>query len=477
MDASSNSHAALLIGNSAAALGAQAAAPAQPAPGGERAPESRPGSDDFSNKMRDLQTSEPVRPASPATASSQPQKRPASAADAAADPPSASDSSLPAAPGVAPDSAAVGFTGPADGGQPLPVDGQPLPVDGQPLPDGEAATLTSPPAQPQALGDTSALAPALATAGSAAPESGTVLPATELPPVAAAATAPPQGLPGGDDVQPATATPAVAAAAGSAENPRPLPPGSQAPVSGRSDPAQAASLAATDTPLSAATGGDNPATGHGQAGDSQGRHPDQAAAAALRDILLPAQPAARGPAFADAVSLAASLPGTSAASSPPPALGDLLGQPNQGLAQQLLQPLAGQEQFAKGLGDRLTLLAGNGLQAARIQLHPAQLGALDVRIELDENQARVWFHAQHAATREALEQAMPRLRELFASQGMELLDAGVSGGQEQNAENHAAQQPPDWLASRRLAEDFDQSAFATRSERRLGAHRLLDVRA
>jgi flagellar hook-length control protein FliK len=38
----------------------------------------------------------------------------------------------------------------------------------------------------------------------------------------------------------------------------------------------------------------------------------------------------------------------------------------------------------------------------------------------------VWFGAQHADTRAAIQDALPRLREMFAASGMQLADAGVS---------------------------------------------------
>jgi flagellar hook-length control protein FliK len=48
-----------------------------------------------------------------------------------------------------------------------------------------------------------------------------------------------------------------------------------------------------------------------------------------------------------------------------------------------------------------------------------------VRIAVRDDQASVWFGSAHADTRAAIEQALPRLRELFASQGLALADAGV----------------------------------------------------
>jgi flagellar hook-length control protein FliK len=48
-----------------------------------------------------------------------------------------------------------------------------------------------------------------------------------------------------------------------------------------------------------------------------------------------------------------------------------------------------------------------------------------VHITMQAGQASVWFGATHADTRAALEQSLPRLRELFAGAGMPLTDSGV----------------------------------------------------
>lgn len=86
----------------------------------------------------------------------------------------------------------------------------------------------------------------------------------------------------------------------------------------------------------------------------------------------------------------------------------------------------GAQAWADELGTRLTILAERGGQhSASIRLSPEHLGPLEVRISVRDDQASVWFGAAHADTRAAIEQALPRLRELFASQGLSLADAGV----------------------------------------------------
>jgi flagellar hook-length control protein FliK len=86
----------------------------------------------------------------------------------------------------------------------------------------------------------------------------------------------------------------------------------------------------------------------------------------------------------------------------------------------------GSSEWADELSTRLTLMAERGHHTASLRLSPEHLGPLEIRISVTDDQASVWFGAAHADTRAAIEQALPRLRELFASQGLTLADAGVS---------------------------------------------------
>lgn len=95
----------------------------------------------------------------------------------------------------------------------------------------------------------------------------------------------------------------------------------------------------------------------------------------------------------------------------------------------ILEPGADQQAWAQGLGERLLMMAEKGQQSATLRLQPEQLGPLQIHIRVDEDGAsQVLFSAHHAQTREAIEQAMPRLRELFAEQGLNLAQADVDSG-------------------------------------------------
>jgi len=86
-----------------------------------------------------------------------------------------------------------------------------------------------------------------------------------------------------------------------------------------------------------------------------------------------------------------------------------------------------QQGWDEALGNRVTWLVGRNIQRADLQLNPPQLGPLEVRIRMDHDGTSVAFTSQHAAIREALEAAIPRLREMLGEQGVNLCDVDVSG--------------------------------------------------
>lgn len=79
----------------------------------------------------------------------------------------------------------------------------------------------------------------------------------------------------------------------------------------------------------------------------------------------------------------------------------------------------------QALSERVLWAANQKMQSAEIKLNPPQLGPIEVRIQMHQDQAQVSFTSQHAAVRDALEAALPRLREMFNASGFEL-DANVS---------------------------------------------------
>lgn len=86
----------------------------------------------------------------------------------------------------------------------------------------------------------------------------------------------------------------------------------------------------------------------------------------------------------------------------------------------------GQAGWDRALGEQVQWMVGNRLQGAEIRLNPAHLGPMEVRIQMQNDQANITFTAQHGVTREALEAAIPRLREMFGESGLQLNNVTVS---------------------------------------------------
>ncbi|KAB7627177.1 flagellar hook-length control protein FliK [Alkalilimnicola sp. S0819] len=86
--------------------------------------------------------------------------------------------------------------------------------------------------------------------------------------------------------------------------------------------------------------------------------------------------------------------------------------------------------FGQAVGERVSWMANQGLQQARIQLNPAHLGPLEISISVQDDQTQVAIVAQHAQTREALQADMPRLRDMLADQGLNGVDVNVSQDQQ-----------------------------------------------
>ena len=86
----------------------------------------------------------------------------------------------------------------------------------------------------------------------------------------------------------------------------------------------------------------------------------------------------------------------------------------------------GAAQWADEIGSRMTMMVEQGKHTASLRLSPEHLGPLEVRITMNGDQASVQFGAAHVDTRNAIENALPRLREMFAATGLSLSDANVS---------------------------------------------------
>jgi flagellar hook-length control protein FliK len=123
--------------------------------------------------------------------------------------------------------------------------------------------------------------------------------------------------------------------------------------------------------------------------------------------------------------------------------------------------------WAEEFGARIALMVRGGESAASLQLSPVDLGPLEVSITVRDSQASIHFGAAQAETRNLIEASIPRLREMLAAQGFQLMDASVSQG-------FARQARGDTAPAQRHEADAEPEAQATT---RVTATGLLDTYA
>ena len=85
-----------------------------------------------------------------------------------------------------------------------------------------------------------------------------------------------------------------------------------------------------------------------------------------------------------------------------------------------------QKNWGRTLGHQLNWMVNHQLEQAAIRVNPPDLGPIELRVSLQHNQTSVTFFCHEAAVREALETALPRLREMLDGQGITLNQAQVS---------------------------------------------------
>lgn len=114
---------------------------------------------------------------------------------------------------------------------------------------------------------------------------------------------------------------------------------------------------------------------------------------------------------------------------------------SQATAQAMTQPV-GTAAWSEEIGNKIVWMANRMESKAELVLTPPQMGRVEVSLSISGEQATANFVSGNAAVREALEAALPRLREVLADAGIQLGQAQVgaenarqSAQQEKNGDN------------------------------------------
>jgi flagellar hook-length control protein FliK len=91
-----------------------------------------------------------------------------------------------------------------------------------------------------------------------------------------------------------------------------------------------------------------------------------------------------------------------------------------------LTPGADTTEFGQGLQDHLASMLASNLTSAKLQVNPAELGPIEVRIAVQGDHAAVWLMSHSAVTRDALESNSVKLREMLGAQGFAQVSVDIS---------------------------------------------------
>lgn len=99
----------------------------------------------------------------------------------------------------------------------------------------------------------------------------------------------------------------------------------------------------------------------------------------------------------------------------------------------------GSPEWQQALGQQVLMFQRNGQQNAELRLHPQELGALQITLKLDDNQAQLHIASAHSQVRAAVEAALPQLRQALAESGINLGQSSVGGESlpQQSPQQHA----------------------------------------
>lgn len=144
-------------------------------------------------------------------------------------------------------------------------------------------------------------------------------------------------------------------------------------------------------------------------------------------------------------------------------------------------------------GMRVAVLAQQGAQTATLQMNPADLGPIQVRISLNEQSAKVEFTTLQQTTSDLIAAAIPRLAAAFEQQGMRLDDtrvnlmsarpdtfsssSGFAFRQDTSGQSGGSSSPSSWPEQQKSADVLPDRVGLARDSRPMGEKSQVDYYA
>lgn len=104
--------------------------------------------------------------------------------------------------------------------------------------------------------------------------------------------------------------------------------------------------------------------------------------------------------------------------------------PTQKIEATLMTQLFADPQWENEIAERVVVMIKQHNTSAEMRLNPQHLGLINIKLDVHKDQVMVTFATQNTAVKEALELTAPKLRDMLASEQLNLLDMNVSQDQQ-----------------------------------------------
>lgn len=82
--------------------------------------------------------------------------------------------------------------------------------------------------------------------------------------------------------------------------------------------------------------------------------------------------------------------------------------------------------WQQSFGEKVIWMINQNIHSAEVKLNPPEMGRLDIKVSIQQEQTNIQFLSANQQVREIIESALPRLREMLGDSGLNLADVDVS---------------------------------------------------
>ena len=129
------------------------------------------------------------------------------------------------------------------------------------------------------------------------------------------------------------------------------------------------------------------------------------------------------------------------------------------------------QRLSQVLGQRLSAQIERGSWRVEMDLHPASMGRIEVQLEMKNGELEANFLSSNVATRELLNDSMPRLREMFEQFGMNSAYLGLGSSNQDQSDGNS----PSGQSGSQADGDGDEKSIAQETARKPVSDDGLDV--